>query len=121
MATVGIHKDDPAIILAHLRDEGRNYPAVHARLEFRDEGDKITPVVTFVPIVDEKAPEDEQRYFAEKLKALIVDYLKPVLRFHWSPTDEHLCVQIIKDGKKLIVPLKSEKPQGPDEGPKLIV
>jgi hypothetical protein len=114
MATVGIHKDDPSIILAHLRDEGKNYPAVHARLEFRDEGDKITPVVTFVPIVDEKAPEEEQKFFAEKLKALIVDYLKPALRFQWSPADEHLCVLIIKDGKKMIVPLKSEKP--PESG-----
>lgn len=120
MATVGINPDDPSIILAHLRDENRAYPAVHARIEFRYEGENLTPVVTFLPIVDDKGNEEEQRYFSEKLKALIVDYLKPVLRFQWNPGDDHLCVPIVKDGKKLIVPLKPEKPPEPDPGPKLI-
>lgn len=121
MATVGINKQDPSIILGHYRDEGLAYPAVHARIEFRDEGEKFTPVVTFLPVIDEKGNEEEQRILSEKLKALIVDYLKPVLRYHWSPEDQHLCVQLVKDGKKLIVPLKPEKPPEADPGPKLIV
>ena len=104
MAVIARDKNDAGLLIAHAQNEGFEFPVVHGKLEFQDNGNDFIPVLTFCPIIDETKDEEAQRRLSDKLKTLIIDSIKFPIRIQWDPNGE-LMALVIKDGKRYILPL----------------
>src|ERR1022692_1296765 len=105
---IGLDKNDHGLLISY--QNGENYPLVHGKLEFQEDGDSFVPVLTLCPIIDDSKDEESQRRLSNQLKTSIIDAIKFPMRVKWGPDEEQLLGLLVKDGKKHLVPLTKPSP-----------